>query len=154
MFSIAPFGAVASNPQMSLNPSRPLLLALAAVVLVGCAPFRWYQLPVAPAEARSTFTPIAMAANQSGYHYYIQDDRVVVEPDAASRIAYMFDAGNRFAMCITIVDKNAPLDEAFATAKAKADDVFSRAMAMRPPTPPPVVVVPPPQPGVQINISH
>jgi hypothetical protein len=129
-------------------------LALAALLLVGCAPFRWYQLPVAPDDARSTFTPIAMAASQSGYHYYIQDDRVVVEPDAQSRIAYMFDAGNRFAMCITITDKHASLDEAFATAKAKADDVFNRAMATRTATPAPTVVVSPPQPGVQINISR
>lgn len=111
--------------------ARSILLALAALVLVGCAPFRWYQLPVAPTDAHATFTPIAMAANQLGYHYYIQDDRVVVEPDARSRIAYMFDAGGRYAMCITITDKNAPLDVAFADAKAKADDVFNRAMARR-----------------------
>jgi hypothetical protein len=139
---------------MSLNPSRPLLLALAALVLVGCAPFRWYQLPVAPADARATFTPIAMAASQSGYHYYIQDDRVVVEPDTQSRIAYMFDAGNRFSMCISITDKNASLEETFASAKAKGVDVFNRAMATRTATPAPMVVMPPPQPGVQINISH
>jgi hypothetical protein len=132
--------------------ARPLLFALACLALVGCAPFRWYQLPVAPSEARATFTPIAMAANQLGYRYYIQDDRVVVEPDGQSRIAYMFDAGNRYAMCITITDKNAPLDVAFAAAKAKADDVFNRAMAQRPVAEP--QVAPPPQPTVQINIGH
>jgi hypothetical protein len=132
--------------------ARPLLFALGCLVLVGCAPFRWYQLPVATADARSTFTPIAMAANQLGYRYYIQDDRVVVEPDGKSRIAYMFDAGNRYAMCITITDKNAPLDVAFADAKAKADDVFNRAMASRPPAPEPVMAAP--APAVQINISH
>lgn len=132
---------------------RRLLIGLGCLVLVGCAPFRWYQLPVAPAEARATFTPIAMAADQLGYRYYIQDDRVVVEPDGKSRISYMFDAGNRYAMCITILDKSAPLDVAFADAKAKADDVFHRAMAARPvasePAPPP-----PPPPTVQINIGH
>src|SRR6476646_1254704 len=130
--------------------NRSLRLALLALVLVGCAPFRWYQLPVAPADARATFTPIAMAANQLGYRYYIQDDRVVVEPDGKSRIAYMFDAGNRFALCITITAKNAPLDVAFAEAKAKADDVFNRAMASRPVAAEPVAA-PPPQPAVQIN---
>ena len=128
-------------------------LALAGLALAGCAPFRWYQLPVAPADAHATFTPIAMAASQLGYRYYIQDDRVVVEPDGKSRISYMFDAGNRYAMCITITDKNAPLDVAFADAKAKADDVFSRAMAARPAGSEPVAA-PPPQPTVQINISH
>src|SRR3954471_5390641 len=132
--------------------ARSFFCSLAALALVGCAPFRWYQLPVAPADARSTFTPIAMAANQLGYRYYIQDDRVVVEPDARSRIAYMFDAGNRYAMCITITDKNAPLDVAFAAAKAKADDVFNRAMATRPVAAEPAPVAP--QPTVQINISH
>jgi len=132
--------------------ARSILLALAGLLLVGCAPFRWYQLPVAPADAQATFTPIAMAASQLGYRYYIQDDRVVVEPDAASRIAYMFDAGGRYAMCITITDKNAPLDVAFADAKAKADDVFNRAMASRPPVAEPAPA--PPQPTVQINISH
>ena len=136
--------------------ARSILLAVVlfvgGLVLVGCAPFRWYQLPVAPADAHATFTPIAMAANQLGYRYYVQDDRVVVEPDGKSRIAYMFDAGNRYAMCITITDKNAPLDVAFADAKAKADDVFNRAMTSMPrvneaaPAPPP--------PTVQINISH
>ena len=131
---------------------RRLSLAAVTLALVGCAPFRWYQLPVAPADARATFTPIAMAANQLGYRYYIQDDRVVVEPDGKSRIAYMFDAGNRYAMCITITDKNAPLDVAFADAKAKADDVFNRAMTSRPPTPEPAMA--PPQPAVQINITH
>lgn len=132
--------------------ARSSLFALAALVLVGCAPFRWYQLPVAPADARATFTPIAMAAHQLGYRYYIQDDRVVVEPDGKSRIAYMFDAGDRFAMCITINDKGAPLDLAFADAKAKADDVFNRAMASRPVAAEPAPA--PPQPAVQINISH
>ena len=129
------------------------LLSFGGLVLVGCAPFRWYQLPVAPSDAHATFTPIAMAANQLGYRYYIQEDRVVVEPDGKSRIAYMFDAGGRYAMCITITDKNAPLDVAFADAKAKADDVFSRAMAARPAGSEPVAA-PPPQPTVQINISH
>ena len=133
--------------------NRSLRLAILALVLVGCAPFRWYQLPVAPADAHATFTPIAMAASQLGYRYYIQDDRVVVEPDGKSRISYMFDAGNRYAMCITITDKNAPLDVAFADAKAKADDVFNRAMASRPVAAEPVSA-PPPQPAVQINISH
>ena len=133
--------------------NRSLRLALLALVLVGCAPFRWYQLPVAPADAHATFTPIAMAASQLGYRYYIQDDRVVVEPDGKSRISYMFDAGNRYAMCITITDKNAPLDVAFADAKAKADDVFCRAMASRPASAEPVAA-PPPQPTVQINIGH
>ena len=112
--------------------ARSIILSLAALALVGCAPFRWYQLPVAPADAHATFTPIAMTANQLGYRYYIQDDRVVVEPDGKSRIAYMFDAGGRYAMCITITDKGAPLDVAFADAKAKADDVFNRAMAAGP----------------------
>ncbi|MCU1277542.1 MAG: hypothetical protein JWM53_1088 [bacterium] len=133
--------------------ARPIFYALACLALVGCAPFRWYQLPVSTADAHSTFTPIAMAANQLGYRYYIQDDRVVVEPDGQSRIAYMFDASNRYAMCITITDKNAPLDVAFAAAKAKADDVFNRAMAQRP-VAEPQAVAPPPQPTVQINISH
>jgi hypothetical protein len=128
-------------------------LALAGLALAGCAPFRWYQLPVAPADAHATFTPIAMAASQLGYRYYIQDDRVVVEPDGKSRISYMFDAGNRYAMCITITDKNAPLDAAFAEAKAKADDVFNRAMASAP-RPAEATTVPPPAPAVQINISH
>jgi hypothetical protein len=132
--------------------ARRTLLALALVLFAGCAPFRWYQLPVSTADARSTFTPIAMAANQLGYRYYIQEDRVVVEPDGQSRISYMFDAGNRYAMCITITDKNAPLDVAFANAKAKADDVFSRAMSQRPVAAQPEGA--PPQPAVQINISH
>jgi hypothetical protein len=137
-----------------MNPTnRSLLLALAALFLVGCAPFRWYQLPVAAADARRTFTPIAMAANQSGYHYYIQDDRVVVEPDAQSRISYMFDAGGAFAMCISITDKRAALDEAFASAKAKADDVFNRAMSSLPP-PAAAAAPPPPQPMFQLNVTH
>lgn len=129
-----------------------VLFFVAGLVLAGCAPFRWYQLPVAPTDAHATFTPIAMAANQLGYRYYIQDDRVVVEPNAAARIAYMFDAGGRYAMCITITDKNAPLDVAFADAKEKADDLFNRAMASRPPVAEPAPA--PPQPTVQINISH
>jgi len=135
-----------------MNSARRISLAVLTLALVGCAPFRWYQLPVAPAEARATFTPIAMAANQLGYRYYIQDDRVVVEPDGKSRIAYMFDAGNRYAMCITIIDKNAPLDVAFADAKLKADDVFNRAMASRPVAAEPAPA--PPQPTVQINIGR
>lgn len=67
--------------------------------------------------------------------------------------AYMFDAGGRYAMCITITDKSAPLDVAFADAKAKADDLFNRAMAAglaRAPEGGP----PPPQPTVQIDASH
>lgn len=133
--------------------ARSMFIALAALVLVGCAPFRWYQLPVAPSDAHATFTPIAMTANQLGYRYYIQDDRVVVEPDGKSRISYMFDAGNRYAMCITIIDKSAPLDVAFADAKAKADDVFNRAMASMPPAAAPAASTAT-DPAVQINVGR
>ncbi|MGZ3405520.1 MAG: hypothetical protein ACXVAN_03685 [Polyangia bacterium] len=136
--------------------ARPFLAALVCLALVGCMPFRWYPLPVSSGEARATFAPIATAASNLGYRFYQHDDRVIVEPDAATRIDYTFDASGNYAMCVMLKDKNASRDEAFAAGKAKGDDVWNRAMALRASTTPaaPTVVVAPPAPGVQINISH
>src|SRR6185369_4935957 len=81
MFSIARMRRARFYFALEGGPmARSLSLAalFALVALAGCAPFRWYQLPVAPDDAHATFTPIAMAASQLGYRYYIQDDRVVV----------------------------------------------------------------------------
>jgi len=137
---------------------RPLVLALGCLALVGCMPFRWYPLPVSAGEARATFAPIATAASNMGYRFYQHDDRVIVEPDAATRIDYTFDAGGNYAMCVMLKDKNAPggVDAAFAAGKAKGDEVWNRAMALRASTSPGAVMTapPPPAPAVQINISH
>lgn len=137
--------------------ARPILFALACLALVGCMPFRWYPLPVSSGEARATFAPIATAASNMGYRFYQHDDRVIVEPDAATRIDYTFDASGNYAMCVMLKDKNAPggVDAGFAAGKAKGDDVWNRAMALRASTTPAApTVIAPPQPAVQINISH
>jgi hypothetical protein len=134
--------------------ARPVLIALAALALVGCMPFRFYPLPVSSGEARATFAPIATAASNLGYRFYQHDDRVIVEPDAATRIDYMFDASGNYAMCVMLKDKSAPREPAFAAGKAKGDEVWSRAMALRASTPPAPAMVAPPEPTVQINISH
>ncbi len=130
-------------------------LAFASLLLVGCMPFRFYTLPVSAAEASSTFAPLATAASNLGWRYYQHPDRVIVEPDALTRIDYMFDASGNYAMCVMLKDKNASLEAAFAAGKAKGDDLWNRAMALRVPPPAPAVpVAAPPQPTVQINISR
>ncbi len=138
--------------------ARSIVLSLAALALVGCMPFRWYPLPVSAGEARATFAPIATTASNLGYRFYQHDDRVIVEPDAATRIDYTFDASGNYAMCVMLKDKNAPggVDAAFAAGKAKGDDVWNRAMALRAATSPgaPVLAPPPPQPTVQINVGR
>jgi hypothetical protein len=118
--------------------ARSILLALAGLALVGCMPFRWYPLPVSSGEARATFAPIATAASNMGYRFYQHDDRVIVEPDAATRIDYTFDASGNYAMCVMLKDKSAPggVDAGFAAGKAKGDAVWSRAMALRASTSP------------------
>ncbi|HEX9103327.1 MAG TPA: hypothetical protein VF997_14040 [Polyangia bacterium] len=138
--------------------ARPLALAFVGLALVGCMPFHWYPLPVSAGEARATFAPIATAASNMGYRFYQHDDRVIVEPDAGTRIDYTFDASGNYAMCVMLKDKNPPggADAAFAAGKAKGDDVWNRAMALRAATSPgaPALAPPAPQPAVQINISH
>src|SRR5260370_39790390 len=133
-----------------------IAFVLAALFVSGCMPFRFYPLPVSPAEAHATFAPIATAASNMGYRYYQHPDRVIVEPDATTRIDYMFDASGNYAMCVMLKDKNAPggLDAAFAAGKAKGDDVSNRAMALRPPVAATPIVVAPPAPALQINIRR
>jgi hypothetical protein len=136
------------------------LAGFAALGLAGCMPFRFYPLPVSATEAHATFAPIATTASNLGYRFYQHADRVIVEPDPQTRIDYMFDVSGNYSMCVMIKDKNPSggLDAAFAAGKAKGDDVWNRAMALRAATmPAPVYVVPPPppaQPAVQINVSH
>jgi hypothetical protein len=136
---------------------KRIVWVVCAAALAGCMPFRFYPLPVPAAEAQLTFAPIATAASNLGYRYYQHPDRVIVEPDPFTRIDFMFDASGNYSMCVMLKLKEPPggLDAAFAAAKAKGDDVWNRAMAMRPPTVvyPQGVVVPPP-PAVQINIGR
>ena len=132
-----------------------LSLLCACLALIGCMPFRFYPLPVSAAEAHETFAPIATAASNLGYRFYQHADRVIVEPDAATRIDYMFDASGNYAMCVMLKDKNPAggVDRAFAAGKAKGDDLWNRAMALRPATAaaqPPA----PPQPTFQLNVNH
>jgi hypothetical protein len=135
---------------------RHRILLAFALALVGCMPFRFYPLPVSAGEAHATFAPIATAASNMGYRYYQHSDRVIVEPDDKTRIDYMFDVSGNYAMCVMLKDKNVPggLDAAFAAGKAKGDDVWNRAMALRPPTVVQPAAIAPPAPTVQINISH
>lgn len=132
-----------------------ILLAL-ALALAGCMPFRFYPLPVSAGEAQATFAPIATAANNLGYRYYQHSDRVIVEPDDKTRIDYMFDASGNYAMCVMLKDARAPggRDAAFAAGKAKGDDLWNRAMALRPPTVLQPAAAAAPAPRVQINISR
>lgn len=121
-------------------------------------PFHWYPLPVSAGEARATFAPIATAASNMGYRFYQHDNRVIVEPDAATRIDYTFDASGNYAMCVMLKDKNAPggVDAGFAAGKAKGEDVWNRAMALRASTSPamPMTAPSPSQPTVQIHIGR
>jgi hypothetical protein len=133
------------------------LLLVASLCLAGCASFRFYPLPVSSDEARATFAPIATAASNLGYRYYQHSDRVIVEPDDKTRIDYMFDASGNYAMCVALKEKVAPeaLEAAFAAAKARGDEVWNHAMALRPagfPARP--GAAPPPQPTFQLNITH
>jgi hypothetical protein len=127
------------------------------LLVAGCMPFRFYPLPVAAAEARSTFAPIATAASNLGYRYHQWPDRVIVEPDARARIDFMFDVSGNYAMCVMIKDKNPPggIERAIAEAKAKGDDVWNRAMALHAAVAPTATLAPPPPaPAVQVNISR
>jgi hypothetical protein len=142
-----------------MNVSRPWCLPLGLLLfgLSGCMPFRYYPLPVSAAEATATFAPIATAASNLGYRFYRWPDSVTVEPDLTTRITYMFDASHDYVMCVMLKEKSvkdAPggLEAAFAAGKAKGDDIWARAMALRPPAAV-QYVVPAPQPGVQININ-
>lgn len=127
----------------------------ACLVVAGCMPFRFYPLPVSAAEASSTFAPIATAASNLGYRFYQHPDRVIVEPDAHARIDFMFDASGNYAMCVMIKDKNPPggIERAIAEAKAKGDDLWNRAMALRPATAS-TALPPPAPPGIQVNIGR
>ncbi len=134
--------------------STRIPLLLACLLLGACMPFRFYPLPVSAAEAHATFAPLATAASELGYRYYQHADRVIVEPDALTRIDYMFDASGNYAMCVMLKDKNPPggLDRAIAAGKAKGDEVWSRAMALRSATAPAATVVMP-QPPARVEIS-
>jgi hypothetical protein len=135
-----------------------ILLSFACLALVGCMPLRYYPLPVSAAEARATFAPLATAASNLGYKQWQWNDSMSFEPDPYTQVSYMVGPTGTYVMCVMIKDKNAPggLDTAFAAGKAKGDDVWNRAMALRPsiPMPPPVEFVAPPPSPVQINISH
>jgi len=127
-----------------------LVLALAA-----CAPFRYYPLPVSSGEARSTFAPIATAASDMGLKFWRWDDSVGVQVDPEIRVSYMFDASNNYVMCVQLMHKNPPagVDATIAHGKQIGDDIWHRAMALRP-APAVQVVVPVMQPAVQVNIGR
>jgi hypothetical protein len=120
-------------------------------------PFHFYPLPVAAADAPATFTPIATAASNLGYRFYLHPDRVVVEPDARARIDFMFDASGNYSMCVMLKEKNPPggVARAMAEAKAKGDDLWGRAMALRTAAAStPAAIAPPPPAGIEVNIGR
>ena len=135
------------------------ILVLAVLALGACAPFRYYPLPVSPGEARATFAPIATAASNLGYHYWQHPDQVTVEPDAKTRLAFMFDASGNYVMCVTFQSKDniGDVETALAQGKAQGDDLWNRAMELRratAPAPVQYIEVPAPPPGIQINIGR
>lgn len=140
------------------SSSTLLRLALASAVLAlgACTPFKYYPLPVSSAEARATFAPIATAASNAGYKQWRWDDSVSFEPDAVTRVSYMFGASGEYVMCVSIKDKNVPggVEAAFAVGKQKGDEIWNQAMALRPGAPAMPGIVQQPQPNVQINITR
>jgi hypothetical protein len=138
-----------------MSATRVMLL-LVCLGLFGCMPFRNYPLPVSPGEARETFAPIATAASNLGYRAYQRPERVWVDVDATTALVYGFDASGNYTLYVMLRDKHPPggLDAAFAAGKARADELWAHAMALRVPTAPPPVVVAPPQPTFQLNISR
>jgi hypothetical protein len=129
----------------------------ACLVVTGCMPFRFYPLPVSAADARATFAPIATAASNLGYRFYQHPDRVIVEPDARARIDFMFDASGNYSMCVMIKEKNPPggVERAIAEARAKGDDLWSRAMARLPAAASTTtLIVPPPPARIEVNIGR
>jgi len=138
---------------------RIRLLSLACLALLGCMPMAYYPLPVPVSEARATFAPIATAASNLGYKQWVWDDSVSFQADVYTRVAYMISATGTYVMCVMIKDKDVPggVDAALASGKARGDEVWQRAMALRASTMPPpaaVEVIAPPPPAVQINIGH
>ena len=118
--------------------------------------YRVYPLPVSATEAPDMFPPIATAASNLGYLVYQQPNRVIVQPDENTKISYMIDNAGNFSMVVLIEKKDVPggLDAAYAAGKLKGDDIWNRAVALRPgwvQRPPPNA--PQAQPGVQININ-
>ncbi len=126
-----------------------------ALSVAGCMPFKFYPLPVSAGEARATFAPLATAASNLGYKYWQWPDSLSFEPDGKTRITYTFDVSGNYVMYVLLKDKNIAggLDAAFVAGKAKGDDLWNRAMALRPPPAPAQIVVPAPQPAIQININ-
>ena len=129
-----------------------LVLALA---LAACAPFRYYPLPVSTGEARATFAPIATAASDMGLKFWRWDDSVGVQVDPELRVSYMFDASNNYVMCVQLMHKAPPggVEQTIARGKQVGDEIWRRAMALRP-APVVQIVVPPPDPAVQINVGR
>ena len=131
------------------------LVPFAALLLVACTPFRYFPLPVSSGEARSTFAPIATAASDLGYKFWRWDDSISFQATPYERVSYMFDASNNYVMCVQLKSKDVPggVEASFAEGKAKGDEVWQRAMALRP-APQPAVIVVPATPGIQINIGR
>lgn len=128
---------------------------LAALLLVGCTPFRYHPLPASSIEARSTLAPISTAASDLGYKFWRRDDSVSFQATPSERVSYMFDASGNYVMCVQLNSKDVPggVDVAFVDGKAKGDEVWQRAMALRPAVIQPAVIVVP-TPGVQIDIGR
>jgi hypothetical protein len=137
---------------------RTVFLAL-VVALSACAPFHYYPLPVSSGEARATFAPITVAANEMGLRYWKWDDSVGVQVDPEIRLSYMFDASNDYVLCVQLKHKDPPggVQAALAKGKQIGDEIWRRAMALRPALPVQVMMPlaqPDVQPGVQVNIGR
>jgi hypothetical protein len=106
----------------------------ALVALAGCGTFHSYRLPMDAVEGYSTFAPIASVAQQMGYVVVEHRDSVNVQFDADIWMQFMVQ-GTQFNLVLLKMGENKEppeqIEARFQAAKAKADEIWARAIEVR-----------------------
>ncbi|MFC1610225.1 hypothetical protein ACFL6C_04655 [Myxococcota bacterium] len=105
---------------------------------VACGTARSYRLPLDVSEARHTFAAIVAVAGEEGLRVAEHADSVNIQFDDATWIQFMIQ--ERYNMVIIVNDTKVPsseVEQRFADARHKGDEIWEKAIASDSGTPGP-----------------
>lgn len=110
--------------------NAPYLALAAAMMVSACGTARSYRLPLAAAQARVTFSPIAACADQRELQYSEHPDSIHVKTDEVSWVQYMVQ-NDAYNMVVIVDDSKVGaevLEAKFTATKKVGDEVYQCAM--------------------------
>lgn len=112
---------------VSMMVRNSMWVLVCTVALSGCGAAKSYRLPMAAAQASSTFAPLASCAQARGHEFAEHPDSLNVKFDDATWVQFMIQ-NDAYNMVIVVDDKVVPaaeLDARFGAAKAEGDAMWS-----------------------------